>query len=74
MANGEIHKVAWDSLLAYGRLEWQWTLTNLEKTLDVAYKDVLKIFDNIWCVKGLIATHSNLVVTLKARPCMGIIS
>ena len=61
------HQIVWDSLLDHGRLEWQWTLTGLEKTPDVAYDDVLKEFDNVWCVKGLI-------ITWKVRPRMGIIS
>lgn len=30
--------------------------------IDVAYQDVLNQFDSMWCVKGLIVTHSNLVV------------
>ena len=30
------HQVVWDSLLDYERLEWQQTLHDLEKTLDVA--------------------------------------
>ena len=59
------HQVVWDSLLDCGRLEWQQTLYDLEKTLDVAYEDVLKEFDSVWCVKGLIVTHSNLLVTWK---------
>ena len=37
------------------------------KKPDVAYDDVLKEFDNVWCVKGLI-------ITWKVRPRMGIIS
>ena len=64
----------WDSLLDYGRLEWQRTLTDLEKTLDVSYEEALKGFDNVWCVKGLIVTLINLVVTWKDRPGMGILS
>ena len=35
---------------------------------------VLKEFDNVWCVRGLIVTYSNLVVTWKVRPRMDIIS
>ena len=50
-------------------LLWNW-----EKTLDVAYEDVLNKFDLIWCVKGLIVTRSNLVVTWTIRPQIGIIS
>ena len=53
----------WDSLLDYDILEWQRTLTDLEKTLDVSYEEALKGFDNVWCVKGLIVTLINLVVT-----------
>ena len=36
------HQVVWDSLLDYGRLDWQHTLQDLNKTLDVAYEDVLR--------------------------------
>jgi hypothetical protein len=28
---------------------------------NVTYKDVLNGFDPVWCVKGIIATRSNLV-------------
>lgn len=28
------------------------------KALDIAYDDVLKGFDKVWCVKGLIATKN----------------
>ena len=45
----------------------------LGKGPDVAYEGVLKKFDSIWGVKGLIVTRSNLVVTWKVRPHMGII-
>lgn len=48
------------ALLDYGRVKWQRTLKVIEKALDVAYDDVLKVFDNVWCVKGLIAIGSNL--------------
>jgi hypothetical protein len=87
----KLHQVVWDSLLGYGRLEWQRTLMVLEKTLDVAYEDVLKVcqkkkkknkkkedvlkeFDNVWRVKGLIVTRIHLVVTWKVRPHVSIIS
>jgi hypothetical protein len=40
---------------------------DLEKTLDVAYEDVLREFDKVWCVQGLIVTCYNLVVTWKVR-------
>ena len=35
-------------------------------------KYVLNEFDSTWGVKGLIVTHSNLVVTWKVRPHMSI--
>ena len=57
------HQVRWESLLDYGRLEWQQSLTDLQKAPNVAYENVLKIFDNIWCVKHLVVTRSNVVVT-----------
>ena len=59
-----------------GLLTWLWeqTLCDLEKTLDVAFEDVLDEFDSVWCVKGLIVTRSNLSVTWKVRPQIGIIS
>jgi hypothetical protein len=59
------HQVVWDSLLDYDRLEWQRTLTDLEKVPEVPYQDVLNQFDIVWCVTCLIVTHSNLVVTWK---------
>ena len=59
------HQVVWDSLLDCGRLEWQRTLTNLEKVPEMACQDVLNKFSIVWCVKGLIVTHSNLVVNWK---------
>ena len=43
-------------------------LLRMGKTLDFAYDDVLKEFSNVWCVKGLIVTRSNSVVTWKVRP------
>ena len=64
----------WVILLDYGRLEWHQTLTYLEKTPDIAYENVLKVFDNVWCVKALIVICSNLMITWKLRPRMGIIS
>ena len=72
---GKQHQVVWDSLINYGILEWQRTLRDLKKVLDDAYDDFLREFDKVWCVKGLIVTHTNLVVTWKVnRPRMGIIS
>ena len=68
------HQVVWDALQDYGRIEWKRTLLDLEKAPDIAYQDVLKEFDSIWGVKGLIMTRNNLVVTWKVRPHMGIIS
>jgi hypothetical protein len=34
----------------YKRLEWQNTLKELDKSLDVAYQDVLSEFDLVWCI------------------------
>ena len=45
-----------------------------KKTLDVANEDVLKDFDNVWCVKSLIGTRSNLVINWENRPRLGAIS
>ena len=69
----ETYQVVWDSLINYGRLNWQWTLYDLEKALGVAYRDVLNEFGLIWCAKGLIVTRSNLSVTWKIRPQMGFV-
>ena len=43
------HQVIWDALHAYGKIEWQRTLSDLEKAQDVAYQDVLDEFD-FWLV------------------------
>lgn len=51
------------------RIDWQRTLKDLENAPDVAY--VLRMFGEVWCVKALIATKSNLVVTWKVRPKIG---
>jgi hypothetical protein len=67
------HQLVWDSLIDYGSLEWQSTLQDLIKAMDIAYEDVLRKFDKVWCVKGFIVTCSNLV-TWKVRPQMSIIS
>ena len=67
------HQVVWDSLLDNGRLEWQWTLRDLDIAPNVAYEDVLEVSDNVWCAQDLIVTYSNIVVTWKVRPMMGII-
>ena len=50
---------------------WSWIW---KKTPNVAYHDILIEFNSTWGVKGLIVTQSNLVVTWKVRPQMGIIS
>jgi hypothetical protein len=57
------HQVIWDALHDYDMIEWQQTLSDLEKALDIAYQDVLNEVDLIWGVKVLIMTRSNLVVT-----------
>ena len=63
----------WDALQDYVRIEWKWSLLDLEKAPAIAYHDILQEFDWIWGVKGLIMTYNNLVVTWKVRPHMGII-
>lgn len=68
------HQVVWDSLIDYGSLEWQSTLQDSKKAMDIAYEDVLRKFDKVWCVKGFTITCSNLVTTCKVRPHMSIIS
>jgi hypothetical protein len=57
------HQAIWDTWQDYGRIEWQPTLTDLEKALKIVYQDVLNDFDSTWGVKGLIVTRSNSVVT-----------
>lgn len=47
-------------------------LKELDKSLDVAYQNVLSQFDLMWCVQELIATISGLEFTWKIRPKMGI--
>ena len=44
-------------------LSEKWILNELEKAPEIAYLDVLKEFDLVWCGKGLIVTRSDLVVT-----------
>lgn len=68
------HQAIWDVLQDYSRIEWKRTLLDLEKAPDVAYQDILEELDLIWGGKGLIVTRSNLVVTWKVGPQMGIIS
>lgn len=41
------HQIVWDSLVDYGRPEWQCTLEDLEEAPDVAYDDVLREFDKV---------------------------
>ena len=64
----------WGSFFEYGRPKWQWILQDLEKAPDITYQDVLKEFDSVWCVKGLIVIGSGLVVTWKVWHWMDIIS
>lgn len=42
----------WDSLPDYGRLDWQCTLMNLEKIVDVANIDVLRELDKVGVSKA----------------------
>lgn len=69
-----MHQVIWDALQDYGRIKWQWTLSNLEKAPNVAYQDILDEFDSVRGVKVLIVTRSNFVVTWKVGPQIDIIS
>ena len=57
----------------HGWIEWKRTLSDLKKTMYVAYQDVRNEFDSTWEVKGLIVAWSNLVVTWKVRPHMCIV-
>ena len=50
----KMHKMNWDALHDYGRIEWQRTLSDLEKAHDVAYQDVINKFDVIWGAKVLL--------------------
>lgn len=61
-------QVMWDVLQDYGRIECKRTLSDLEDAPAVAYQDFLNKFDSTLGVKGLIMTHSNLVVTWKVDP------
>lgn len=48
----------WEALLDYGRSEWNTTLKDLRKALDIDYNhDVVKEFDTVWCVKSLSYCH-----------------
>ena len=68
------HQVIWDAFQVYGRIKWKRTLLDLENVPDVAYQAAINKINSIWGVKGLIMTRSNLVITWKVRPHMGIIS
>ena len=70
----KMYQAVWDNLLDYNGSEWKQTLSNLEKALNIGYQGILKEFDSIWSVEGLSMTSSNLVVTWKVKPHMGIIS
>ena len=66
-------QVIWNAFQNYGRIEWEWTLKDLEEAPDVAYQDIVKKFDSTWGIKNLIMTRSNLVVTWMDKPHMSII-
>ena len=68
MACGKDAPSPGDALLDYGQIEWQDTVKDLRKALNIAYQDVLDELDSIWCVEGLIVTHTNLMVTWKIGP------
>ena len=63
-----------DTLQDYGRIEWQWTFLDLERPQTMLTKMSLTNSIQIWGIKGLSVTWSNLVVTWKIRSHMGIIS
>jgi hypothetical protein len=48
MAHFKKHRFIWDAMHDYDKIEWQWSLLNLEDALDVAYQDILNKFDAIW--------------------------
>lgn len=61
-----MYQVVWDFLLDYGRLEWQWTLHDMEKAPDVAYEDVLR--NLIQCVEELsFESDGNAAAVAKKR-------
>lgn len=62
------HHVVWDSLIMVDLND-----NILSQRLDDIYADVPIYFDNVCCVKGLIVTHRNLVITCEIRPQMSII-
>lgn len=74
MACGETHQIVWDFLVGVAYLSGNIPFKTWKKAPNIAYEDVLIYSHKIWCVQGLIATRSNLVVTWKIRPHMGIIS
>lgn len=48
MGSGKFRKLVQDSLEDYGIIEWQWTLKDLAKDVEVAYQVVLDEFDSIF--------------------------
>jgi hypothetical protein len=65
------HKVVWDAL---HEIDWQKTLKPLEIAPNIAYDDLMKGFDKIWCGEGLSPLDVILFVTWKVRPRMRIIA
>lgn len=59
-----------------GKIEWQHSLKDLEKALDLAYQDVLNNLDSGWCyTKRLICCFSEQSCGhLEIRPGMGVAS
>lgn len=51
------------SSLSHDHIEWQRMLKDFKDTQDVAYQGMPNECDPMWCIKGLIATRSNFVVT-----------
>lgn len=58
------YQVVWDSLIDYGKIDWQQTLSDLKKALDLA-KDVLREFDSISYAKGLIIQFVPNIIFFK---------
>ena len=61
-------QVIWDVQHVYGRIQWKWTLEDLERTLGMAHQGFLNESDSTWGSKAVIVPWSNLVATWKIRP------
>ena len=63
MVSEKVHWLISVSLSKCGKIEWQRSIQAIAKAPDVAYEDILVENDSMWCVKDVIPTTSNLVVT-----------